>query len=633
MIGRFAATVEPKIVKLEQNRLDLVFEITEGKRTGIRSIKFVGNERYADDELRSAISTKESAWWRVFSSTDYFDPDRMNYDKELMRRFYLNEGYVDFRVLSSVAELTPDRDDFFVTFTVEEGARYKFGKINVTSEIKGLDSETLRQYLSVQEGNWYDADMIDKSIAKMTAALGDHQYAFATVTPNPDRHKDTHTVDLNFVVKQGERVYVDRVNVSGNANTIDKVIRREMRLAEGDPFNTTAIHQSEQRLKDLGYFTEVKVTPVDGAQPDRANLNVDVKEKSTGEVMLGAGYSSTDGPLGDFSISQHNFMGQGQDVRLGMTISGRTDQIDTSFTEPHFLDRDLSAGVDLFASQTNNQDLSSYSVNSAGTTLRMGYPLSDEIRQKLNYSFHGDQILNVPSTASPYIIAEAGTTTTSSFGQSLTYDTRDSKLDPTLGFLTHVDTDVAGAGGSRQWFRTKIGGTQYYPVAEKWILSGTAEAGQIWGISGPTKINERFFLGGDNLRGFQYAGIGPRDITVSTQDALGSDQFVRGSADLSMPTPLPPEFGIKAHFFTDAGFLGKSDITPLAGDTIVTDQSLHMSAGIGITWDSPFGPIRLDYAEPVQILRQDRTYPLQLRDEVLVAVRTAPRLRTEARGS
>ncbi len=604
--GYFGASVEPKIVKHEQNRVDLVFEIAEGDRTGIRRIDFVGNEHFSSSQLREAINTRESAWWRFFSSTDYYDPDRMTYDKELLRKFYLGEGYVDFRVLSAVAELTPDRDDFFVTFSVEEGPRYKFGKITLTSEIKGLESETLRQYLLTREGDWYDSSKIEKSIAKITAALGDRQYAFATVTPNPERHKDSLSVDLNYVVKQGARVYVGRIDINGNTNTIDKVIRREIKLAENDPFNGTALHKSEQKIKDLGFFSDVKVTPVDGAQPDRADIKVDVKEKSTGELMIGAGYSSTDGPLGDFSISQHNFMGQGQDARFGATVSGRTKQIDTSFTEPYFFDRNLSAGVDLFATQTDNQDLSSYDVNSAGTSLRMGYPLSEEIRQKVNYSFHYDQIVNVPDTASLYIRDQKGSSTTSSVGQSLIYDTRDSKLDPTLGFITHLDTDVAGAGGSRKWFRAKVGGTQYYPLAEKWIISGTAEAGQIWGLDGPTKINERFFLGGDNLRGFEFAGIGARDLSSSYQDALGGTRFVRGSVDLGMPTPVPPEFGLRAHIFTDAGMIGRPDATAVVGNTIANDESLHLSAGVGITWDSPFGPIRLDYAQPILYKSYDK---------------------------
>ena len=597
--GHFAATVDPKIVKLEQNRFDLVFEIAEGARTGIRAIKFVGNEHFSEEELREAISTRESSWWRFFSSSDYYDPDRMGYDKELLRKFYLNEGYVDFRVLSAVAELTPERDDFFMTFSVEEGPRYKFGKVIITSEIKGLDGNALNRFMSTKEGQRYNADAIEKSVSKLSAALGDRQYAFATVTPVPDRRKEERIVDLNYVVKQGERVFVGRIDINGNTSTIDKVVRREMQLTENDPFSATALHKSEQNLKDLGFFSEVKVTPVEGGQPDRANIKVDLKEKSTGEAMVGAGYSSTDGPLGSFSLSQHNFMGRGQDLRLGATISGRTRQIDTSFTEPYFLDRNLSAGVDLFATRTNNQDLSSYDIDSAGSTLRLSYPLSEEIRQKLNYSFHADKITNVPATASAYVRDEAGTATTSSVGQSLIYDTRDSKLDPTLGFITHLDTDIAGAGGSRKWLKAKAGGTQYYPITEKWVLSGTAEAGKIWGLDGPTKVNERFFLGGDNLRGFQYAGIGSRDMNSTYQDALGGTYFVRGSVNLAMPVPIAPEFGFKAHVFSDAGILGKSDQTNIPGNPITNDESLHMSVGIGLTWDSPFGPIRLDYAEPV----------------------------------
>jgi outer membrane protein insertion porin family len=597
--GRFAATVEPKLVKLEQNRVDLVFEITEGKRTGIRSISFIGNQHFDADELRVAINTRESAWWRFFSATDYYDPDRMNYDKELLRKFYLNEGYVDVRVLSAVAELTPDHGDFFITFTIEEGQRYKFGKIGLKSEIKGLNTDALKQYLEVHEGEWYSADHIEKTIAKLTTALGDQQYAFVAITPASDRHKENLTVDITFDIKQGERVYVGRVNVAGNNRTIDKVIRRQVTLAEGDPFNATQIHKSEQNLKDLGYFETATIKPVDGAQPDRANLDVNVKEKSTGQIAIGAGFSSTDGPLGDFSISEHNFMGQGQDARVGATVSGRTRQIDTSFTEPYFMDRDLSAGADLYSSQTDNQDLSSYNTSANGFALRGGYPLSQELRQRVNYSFHYDTITNVPSTASPYIAEESGASVTSSLGQGLTYDTRDSKLNPTIGFITNLDTDVAGAGGSRQWFRGKLGGTQYYPLAEKWIISATGEVGKIWGLNGPTKINERFFLGGDTLRGFQYAGIGPRDITSTNQDALGGDSFARGSAELTMPTPLPPELGLKAHLFVDGGELSNSGEALISGSPIEGGGVFHLSSGVGITWDSPFGPVRLDFAEPI----------------------------------
>jgi outer membrane protein insertion porin family len=597
--GRFGAVVEPKLVKLDQNRVDLVFEITEGKRTGVRHISFVGNQHYDDDTLRQTVNTRESAWYRFFSSTDYYDPDRLTYDKELLRKFYLNEGYVDFRVLSAVAELTPDRGDFFITFTVEENQRYKFGKITLKSEIKGLDAETFRPQIATKEGEWYSADQIEKSVAKLTTALGDRQYAFVTIVPEPDKHKDALTIDLNYTIKPGERVYVNRININGNSRTVDKVIRRQMLLAENDPYSATKIHTSEQNLKDLGYFDEAKITSVAGAQPDRADLKVDVKEKSTGQVAVGAGFSSTDGPLGDFSISENNFMGEGQNARVGATISGRTKQVDTSFTEPYFLDRDLSAGVDLYATETDNQNLSSYNTDSAGTTFRLGYPLSQELRQRLNYSFHDDTISSIPSTASVYILNQGGNSVTSSVGQELDYDTRDSKLDPTLGYITHFNTDVAGAGGSRDWVKVRLGGTQYYPLSDDYIVSALGEVGQIWGLNGPTKINERFFLGGDTLRGFEYAGVGPRDVISANQDALGGNQFARSTLELTTPTPFPKEIGLKAHFFTDAGVLADAGEKIIDNDYYARDGQLRLSAGIGVTWASPFGPVRLDFAEPI----------------------------------
>ncbi|HUY68325.1 MAG TPA: outer membrane protein assembly factor BamA [Alphaproteobacteria bacterium] len=607
--GRFAAEVQPKLVKLPQNRVNVIFDITEGDRTGIASIKFVGNSHFDSDELQSVISTRETAWWRFFSNTDYYDPDRLAYDRELLRRFYLNHGYIDFRVRSAVAELTPDRADFFITFTLDEGPRYKFGKIAIKSEIKGLNGETLRQYLTTHKGDWYDADMVQKSIVALTTVLGDRQYAFATITPQLDRDKKHHIVKLTYDIKQGARVYIGRIEIRGNTRTIDKVIRREMLLAEGDPFSSTLVERSEQRLKDLNFFKTVTVKPANGAEPDRANLDVNVKEKSTGEVAVGAGFSSTDGPLGDFTIHESNFMGRGEDARFTATISGITRELATSFTDPYFMDRDLSAGVDLFHVETDYQSFSSYNEASSGFNLRLGYPLSQHLRQQINYTFHYDSITNVPSDASLFILDQQGSSTTSAFGQELDYDTRDSKLDPTKGYLLHFNSDVAGAGGSRKYVRLKVGGTQYYPLtdSDKWIVSGTAEAGQIWSLAGDTMINERFFLGDDTLRGFQYAGVGPRDLSDPNQDALGGNRFARATIDLATPTPFPPELGLKGHIFSDAGILGSAPVSAApAGDVIANDESPRVSVGLGLTWDSPFGPLRLDFAEPVVYKSYDK---------------------------
>lgn len=596
--GRFAATVDPKIVQLDQNRVDVIFEIAEGSHTGVRRISFIGNENYDEDKLRGAINTQESAWWKFFSNADFYDPDRTNYDRELLRRFYMNEGYVDFRVISAVAEMTPDREDFFLTFTIEEGPRYKFGKINVVSEIKGLEGETLREHLLTQEGEWYDADKVEKTVTKLTAVLGDKQYAFVDIVPEPDKNKDGLTVGLTYHIKPGERVYIGRIDISGNTRTLDRVIRRELIVAEGDPYSTSKIKRSEQKIKNLGFFEEVKVTPAQGEQPDRSDLKVEVKEKSTGEIAIGAGYSSTDGPLGDFSIRERNFLGKGQDVRLGATVSGKTKQLDFSFTEPYFLDRDLAAGADVFHIRSDEQSQSSYDEINTGFTLRMNYPLSEDLRQQVSYTLRQDQINNVDDDASRFVRDQEGKSMTSMVGQELTYDRRDSKIDPTEGFVTRLKTDLAGAGGDKHFVRAKLTGVQYYSPVEKIVISATGEVGKIYGLGEDVRINDRFFLGSDTLRGFSYGGIGPRDLTNGADDALGGNSFVRGSIEVSFPTFMPEDLGFKGHAFTDAGILGKNDDEPLSTEIFKSDQNVRASAGLGVSWQSPFGLVRLDYAYP-----------------------------------
>jgi len=601
--GRFAATVDPKVVQQEQNRVDVIFEINEGKHTGIRRISFVGNAHYDEDALSAVINTEETAWWKFFSNSDFYDPDRVTYDRELLRRFYLNEGYVDFRVASSVAEMTPDRKDFFLTFAVDEGQRYKFGKINIVSDIKGLDGESLRVQLLTAAGEWYSADKVEKTISKLTAALGDMQYAFVDITPEPDKHTDAQTIDLTYHIKPGQRVYIGRIDISGNTRTLDKVIRREMQVAEGDPFSTTKIKKSEQNIKDLGYFEEATVTPSEGAQPDRSDVKVKVKEKSTGEISVGAGFSSTDGPLGDFSIRERNFLGKGQDVRLGTTISGSTKQFDFSFTEPYFMDRDFAAGVDAFHTISDEQDESGYDETTSGFTLRGGYPLSPHLRQVPSYTLRQDKISNVDDDASRFVREQTGTALTSMVGQELTYDRRDSKLDPTEGYVTKIKTDLAGAGGDRHYVRAKLTGTQYYSLSEHYVLSLLGEAGVIKGLNEDVHISDRFFLGSDTLRGFAYAGMGPRDLTNGVDDALGGNHFVRTSLEMSFPTFMPENLGFKGHVFTDAGILGDCDEKALADELFMNDQKIRASAGVGVSWSSPFGLVRLDLAMPY--LKQD----------------------------
>jgi len=594
--GRFAATVEPKIIQLDQNRVDLVFEINEGVRTGVRSITFVGNEKFSDGSLREAIQTKETAWWRFLTSDDNYDPDRLNFDRDLLRRFYLKEGYADFRVVSAVAELTPDREDFVITFTVDEGERYKFGKIDINTTLKALDPEQVRGVLTTREGAWYNAQEVENTINKLTTAVGDLQYAFVDVRPRINRNRENQSIDITYEIVEGPRVFVERIEVNGNVRTLDKVVRRELLVAEGDPFSATKLRRSEQRIKDLGYFERVNVTTAEGSAPDRSVVNVEVTEQSTGEISIGAGYSTSDGPLADFSIRERNLLGRGQDLRFGATVSGRRQEYDISFTEPYFLDRDLSAGVDLFRITRDYQDESSFDEKNTGFALRLGYPLAENLRQRLYYQLQNTRIDQVPTTASKYIQEQKGGRVTSLIGQELLYDRRNSRLTPTDGYYVRLVNDFAGLGGNARFLRNRLGAGYYLPLMdESWVLSTTGELGYIVGLGKDISLSDRFFIGGDTLRGFSTAGVGPRDL--STGDALGGTRYARASVEMSFPVGLPEEFGLKGHAFTDVGTLGKVDID----DPAVADkESIRVSVGTGVSWRSPFGPIRLDFAVPLR---------------------------------
>lgn len=605
--GRFAAIVEPKIIALQQNRVDLVFEVTEGERTGVRRVAFVGNKIFDEETLRDAVNTRETAWWRVFTTSDFYDPDRLNYDKELLRRFYLNEGYVDFRVLSAHAELAPDRTDFLITFTIEEGERYKFGKVDVSTNLKQIDLAALREKVVVAKGDWYSAEKVEKSVTQLTTATGDLQYGFAQVQPKMVPSKKDRTVDLNFVINEGPRVFVQRIDVNGNTRTLDKVIRRQMKVSEGDPFLLTKIKKSEQSIKDLGFFEDVKVTNTEGSQPDQSVVTVDVKEKSTGEISIGAGFSSTDGPLGDFSIRERNLLGKGQDLRFGLQASARTQQYDISFTEPYFMERDLAAGVDIFRTTRDNQDQSSFDEARTGLNLRMGYALSEDLRQRWTYGINQTEITGVPATASRFVKEQKGTTLTSSIGHEMMLDKRDSKLNPTTGYYIRLNNDFAGLGGDSKYIRTKIGGAYFLPIADKWTLTTGAEAGYIFGLGQNVRINDRFFLGGENLRGFEFAGVGPRDLTGTADDSLGGNRFARTRVEMSFPTGLPDEFGVRGRVFNDAGILDEVDATPLPGENFKQDSALRMSVGAGVTWASPFGPIGIDLAKAILKESYDKT--------------------------
>ncbi len=590
--GRFSASIEPKVIQLPQNRVDLVFEINEGPLTEITRINFIGNRVFDDGDLRDEIATKESRWYRFFTSDDTYDPDRLALDRELLRRFYLKNGYADIRIVSAVAELTPDRKGFFITFTIDEGEHYNFGKVDVATELKDIDKEQMAALVKTESGEGYDAALVEETIQEMTFALGRFGYAFVDIRPRVKRNREDLTIDLTYAIAEGPRVYVERIDITGNVRTLDEVIRREFRLVEGDAFNTAKIRRSRERIQSLGFFDKVEVSQTEGSSPDQTVINVDVNERATGELSFGIGFSTTETVIGDVSLRERNLLGRGQDLKLSLGVSSQRQQVDLSFTEPYFMDRNVAAGFDIFHRRSDFQDESSFDIDSTGGRLRVGFPLSEFFRTDLKYGYRVDKISDIADSASVFIKSEAGSRTTSSVGYSLTYDSRDNRFDPKTGNYLRFGQEVAGLGGNINFLRSDLTMAHYQPLFGDVVGSISLETGYIFGLDQDVRLSDRYFLGGNSFRGFERSGVGPRDNV--TQDSLGGNLMAVSTAELRFPLGLPDEYAIVGRLFSIAGTLTEPD---LAGPTLFDEPSVRVSAGFGISWRSPFGPIRMDFTQ------------------------------------
>jgi outer membrane protein insertion porin family len=609
--GKFAASVDPQIIQRPQNRVDLIFSITEGPSTGVARINFIGNKVYDDSTLKSQIATEESDWYKFLSSNDNYDPDRLTFDREMLRRYYVSHGYADFRVVSAVAELTADRRAFYITFTLDEGAKYKFGKVEIESSIRELPAQTLRPSIKIQSGDLYNAELVQKAIDQLTNAAGTKGYAFAEVHPRIARNRDSRTIDLILKIDQGPRVYIEKINIVGNQRTLDKVIRREFRLVEGDAFNRVLVDRSRTRIRGLGFFKDVTIKQSPGSQPDRTNLTVSVTEQSTGSLSLGAGYSSTSSFVGEFSYTEQNLFGRGQYLRASIQLSSISKQFQLSFTEPYFLDRPLAAGFDLYKVVTDYQQ-ADYEGDTTAAGIRFGFPTSEFGSVGLRYTYKIDKI--TPFSGAPLEVQlAAGETKTSVIGYSFVYNTLDDPIKPTHGLIFSLSQEFAGLGGSLKYVRNQATVGYYHPVLwDQFIGSFNIQAGYITGYDGQTiPIQERFFKGGDTFRGFSQAGVGPRDIVVSGNNgAVGGNVFVIGSGQLKLPSFLPESYGVETALFTDVGTVGHLD-TVIPGCTLAScikdNLALRASAGLAVAWKSPFGPITIDLGIPFLKTSYDRT--------------------------
>jgi outer membrane protein insertion porin family len=607
--GRFATSVEPKIVELDQNRVDVIFEVHEGDAALVARINFVGNEHFSDSKLREIVATREQAWYRFFSSSDQFDPDRLAFDRELLRRYYLRAGYADVQITNATAELASDRSGFFLTYTIDEGPRYRVGKVDIASNIRNLEAASMQPIAAreLETGDWYDGDAVERVTTALQDSANLRGFPFVEVQPRVTRDREARRVDLAFDVNEAPRIYIERIDINGNSRTEDRVIRREFRVAEGDAFNAAQIRRSRDRLRNLGYFADVQVSSSPGSAPDRSVLNTAVTERPTGEVSLGGGYSTDAGFLVDAGIRERNLLGTGIDTRIGGTLAQRRSQADLSFTDPYFLDRNLAVGADIFYIQRNLLSIASYQERREGFALRMGYAFNERLRQVWTYTLSNRTVYNISPTASQYITEQKGTTLLSQVGQTMSYDWRDSLIDPHKGGLIRLGTDFAGLGGDVAYLRTRVDAVYHIPLEAyfgdpDYVLSFTGGVGYLHDLFGKRdRIVDRFFLGGENLRGFRIAGVGPRD--TSTSDSLGGRFLWTQSTELRYPLPLPAELGLVGRAFVDVGALSQS----AKGTNVADTTSPRVGAGVGISWRSPFGLINIDLAQAVVKQRYDQT--------------------------
>ena len=622
--GLYAAQVDPKIINLDNNRIDVVFEISEGPSTKVRAINFIGNSAFSDSQLRYVISTTQTNLLSFLKGTNVYDPDRLNLDRELLRQFYMKNGYADVRIVSATADLDRDGRGFFITFTIEEGERYRFGPIDVESALPSVNVDALRHVILTRTGRVYNAEKVEKTVEALTIEVSQQGYAFGQVRPRFERDEATHTMGIVYTIDEGPRIYIERINIVGNFRTEDNVIRREFRLSEGDAFNRLLVEAARKRLRALGFFKTVDIDTQPGSGPDRVIIVVKVEEQPTGELSFGAGYSTSEGVIGDISITERNLMGKGQYVRLGFSGSLERAQVDFSFTEPHFLDRNLAAGFDVFYKEVDFQDVASFSQRDAGGDIRLGFPIADNTQLGLRYKFVNEEIFDVSNNASLAVKESEGTSNVSSVGYTVAYDTRNLPQSPTSGIFASFSQDLAGVGGDVNYIRSVADARGYYPITNKLTLVGRVQGGNIEGWGGDdVRMTDLFFKGGETIRGFKRAGIGPRDacedpvtgerVHPCSKDALGGKVYWATTAELRFPFPfIPDNLGMQGAVFVDAGSLfDPSDFALNAvareGSFIFDSSQVRLSSGFSIIWQSPLGPLRADIAQALLKADFDKT--------------------------
>ena len=583
--GFFSTFVEPKIIKVDENRVNLVFEVFEGKEATIKKVNFTNNKIFSDSTLKDVISSTEYRWYEFWGTNDRFDKDRINYDKDLLKKYYFDNGYIDFEIVSVNSSLVDNRKDFIVNFTIFEGKRYKITNVKFNSSIRNLSSIKIKDLVDVDKGDWFSSKELDDAIKKITDETSKMGYAFVDISPRIKKIGD-NKVEVTFEIQEGTKIFIDRINISGNVKTNDDVIRRELTFVEGDAYNSSKIKESERHIRGTGLFDNIEIKLDEMVGTNKTEVDVGVTERSTGQFTVGAGFSSLDGAIGSIGIKESNLFGEAKELSLNLGLSTRKSEIDLSFTDPYFLNKDLAAGIDIFNIRRNQKTYSGYKHNIIGFKLRTGFEIIDNLRYFSSYTLKRDKIHDIDNDTSIYIQAQEGKRVTSVIGQALQYDELNDRINPTDGYRVRFDVDYFGLGGDSEHILTELKIANFLRITDGVILGNFLEGGYIASIK-EVKINDLFFLNGDQLRGFKNLGVGPRDS--STSDSLGGEVYYVNRNELTFPIGLPDDLGIGGLIFADIGTVYN---TSSSGSNIRDESSLRASAGIGLSWLSPFGPVK-----------------------------------------
>ena len=609
--GRFGTKIVPKIVELEGKRVDLVFEIEEGPLYTVRNISFVGNKRFSDRRLKEVISTKQTAWWRFITSSDNYNTDRLEVDASKLREFYFTRGFVKFNILKKQGDLLPDQSGFSVLFALTEGERYKISSIKIKSKLEGLLDSNFRNLIPLNDGDWYNVKKLEKGISNIIDALADQGFAFSEIKPEFNINEKDLSIDLILNLSEGTKNYIELINITGNSRTLDSVIRREIQLVEGDPFNRLKIRTSEKNIRNLGFFKNLVVKAEPGSKPNQAKLNIEVEEQATGDVTLGVAYSTFDEFSTQFGISEKNYLGRGQRAKFSLSLSNDKQNFSAGLTQPYLFNRNLKGSFDVFHN-TYTDKSADQKIKSLGFSSGAGFSSANDFFHNFSYTLENVETENLDSNDN--IISTDGGKTLSSLGYSISRDTRDNRFNPSSGYYYSLSEHFAGLGGDVNYISSVARSSFYYkPDYVDLVIGLGGEYGNIEGLDENVSKSNRFFLGGRKVRGFDSSGIGPRSSVSSLASAVGGNNYYAGRLAIRSGIGLPSETRIQWTIFTDFGSLWGVDDT-VENYAISTDQSgLRMSIGYGFLWETPIGPLTFSWADAIKKESYDQTQRFEFR--------------------